>query len=266
MFISLLIFSGLGILVGILSGLLGVGGGIIIIPVMIFSLNALHFNSEIIMKLSLGTSFATIMLTSMSSIASHHRRGAVQWNLVKTLAPGIVLGVFTGGMLVSFLSNQTLKIIFALFMVFSAIKMLLPAPKTPRLVIKKLTNFSMLLWGLIIGFISALVGIGGGAITVPFLTTLGHNMRQAIATSAAVGFPIAVTGTFTAIFTGWQQTQWDTHHALGYVYLPGLLGIVITSIFFAPIGAKLAHTLPTSLIKKIFAYFLLIMLAKIIFE
>ncbi len=266
MVISLLTFSALGILVGILSGLLGVGGGIVIIPVMIFSLSALNFDPNIIMKLSLGTSFSTIMITSVSSIASHHRRGAVEWDLVKTLAPGIILGVFVGGILVSHLSNQALKIIFSLFMGISATKMLLPASQNPYVLIRKLTTPIMILWGVLIGFISALVGIGGGAITVPFLSALGHDMRKAIATSAAVGFPIAVTGTLTALLTGWQHTQWQTHHALGYVYLPGLLGIVITSIFFAPVGAKLAHTLPVPLIKKIFAYFLLLMLAKILFE
>ncbi len=262
MLLSLLIYAVLGILVGIIAGLFGVGGGLVVVPVMIFTLDYFQVDSSITMKISLATSFATICFTSISSVYAHHRKKAVMWPIFQQLAPGLVVGVMLGGFIVAILPNNALKIIFACFVIFSAYKMLNPNKNATTAVVKQLSAPFMALWGIIIGFVSALVGIGGGALTVPFLNALGHDVRKAIATSAAGGFPIAIMGMLSGVYHGWHNPALP-NWSIGYVYLPALIGIASTSVIFAPYGAKLAHHLPVNTLKRCFGIFLLLMSIRI---
>ncbi len=262
MLISLLIYAVLGLLVGVVAGLFGVGGGLVVVPVMIFTLDYFQVDSSITMKISLATSFATICFTSISSVYAHHRKQAVMWSIFQQLALGLVVGVAVGGVVVAQLPNNALKIIFACFIIFSAYKMLTPVQGATTNTIKQLSAPIMAVWGLIIGFVSALVGIGGGALTVPFLSALGHNVRKAIATSSAGGFPIAVMGAIGGIYHGWGNPalpDWS----IGYIYLPALIGISCTSVLCAPLGARLAHHLPVNTLKRCFGVFLLLMSIRI---
>lgn len=249
----------LGLFAGILAGLLGVGGGLIIVPVLIFIFAAQHFSEASIIHMALGTSLASIMFTSLSSMRAHHAHGAVNWQIVRTITPGIVTGTLLGSVLAAHLSAHFLKVFFVVFLFYVATQMLLnikpkPARELPRWP-------GMFAAGNIIGGISSLVGIGGGTLSVPFMTWCNVKMHQAIGTSAAIGFPIAVAGAVGYVANGWSATDLP-HYSLGYVYLPALAGVVLASILTAPLGAKLAHRLPVSQLKRLFAILLYGMGAK----
>ena len=245
----------LGSIAGVLAGLFGVGGGIIIVPVLVLSFTAQGFAPEVLTHLAVGTSLATIAFTSINSIREHHRRGAVQWGLVRWMAPGILVGAAVGGLTAAWIDGPILQKIIGVFAICVAIQLALnltpknprPIPKTPELVAA----------GGVIGWASAIFGIGGGSVTVPFLVWRSVPMQQAVAASAACGFPIACAGALVFMSTGWQQTQLP-EWSLGYIYLPALLGIAITSVFFARFGAKLAHKLSPVLLKRLFALLLIV--------
>ncbi|MDY7218437.1 sulfite exporter TauE/SafE family protein [Denitrificimonas sp. JX-1] len=248
-----LLYLLLGAAAGVLAGLFGVGGGLIIVPVLVFSFSAQGFAPEILTHLAVGTSLATISFTSINSIREHHRRGAVQWDLFRWLTPGILAGAAIGGLTAALIQGPILQKIIGAFAIIIAIQLALnltpkgtqPTPKKPELIAA----------GSIIGWASAIFGIGGGSITVPFLVWRSIAMQKAVATSAACGFPIALAGAIVFIITGWNDKllpEWS----LGFVYLPALLGIAITSVFFARFGAKLAHKLSPLLLKRLFALLL----------
>jgi len=244
----------LGAFVGTLAGLLGVGGGLIIVPILVAIFSSLNFDANIIMHLALGTSLASILATSISSVYSHHKHRAVIWPTAFKLTPGILIGAWSGALFASVLNSDILKPVFAVFELLVAVYMLMEIKlnqhqNTPSIINNGLS-------GSVIGFISSLVGIGGGTMSVPWLMWYGSSIHKAIATSAALGFPIALSGSLSYLYTGWGH-QHLPDNSTGFIYLPALGGIIISSIFFAPIGARMAHNLEVKKLKKIFALLLI---------
>ena len=253
---SFAVYLLLGAFVGVVAGLLGVGGGLIIVPVLILLFQQFGFSADIMTHLAVGTSLATIMLTSISSVRAHHAHGAVQWPVFLQLTPGIVIGTLAGALLASVISSVSLKTFFGFFELAVALQMALELrPNAAR----ALPNWpGMSLAGSVIGAISALVGIGGGTLTVPFLVWCNVSMQKAVATSSACGLPIAVAGAVGFMLTGWQNPQLPAG-STGFVYWPAFFGIIFTSMLTAPLGARLAHRLPSRTLKKVFAVFLAIL-------
>ncbi len=253
---GLLVYLLLGMFVGVIAGLLGVGGGLIIVPVLILLFQSYGFSSSIITHLAIGTSLATIVLTSLSSVRAHHLHAAILWSVFRKLTPGIVLGTVLGALLANVMSSTLLKHFFGFFELAVALQMGLELrPNAARALPGKM---GMSLAGGVIGLLSALVGIGGGSLTVPFLTWCNITAQRAVATSSACGLPIAIAGSVGFMLTGWQNAQLPAGSS-GFVYWPAFIGIVLTSILTAPLGAHLAHQLPARSLKRVFAIFLAIL-------
>ena len=245
----------LGMAAGLLAGLLGVGGGLIIVPALAAIFVHLQYPPEVLMHMAIATSLATIVVTSIVSAWAHHRHGAVLWPVVAKLIPGILLGAIAGAWLAGQLPTSSLRIAFGVFEILVAIQMGLSLrPLASRHLPQ---HAGMTMAGGVIGAVSALVGIGGGTLTVPFLYWCRVAMRQAVATSAACGLPIAIAGMAAYIMLGWDVTGLPVRH-LGYIDLLAWLWIAVGSILFAPLGAKLAHRLPVTILKRIFAVLLFI--------
>lgn len=248
-----LMYLVVGLIAGVLAGLLGVGGGVVIVPMLVFCFVKQGVQPDQIMHLALGTSLASIIFTSISSFMSHHRRGAVDWTIVKRIVPGILIGTFAGTFIASRLSTGFLKAFFCLFLYSVATQMLLnKKPKASRELPGTGPMFGV---GSTIGVVSALVGIGGGSLSVPFMLWCNVPAHQAIGTSAAIGFPIAVAGALGYIVNNLHGAGLPAY-SLGYVYLPALVAIFCASVCTAPLGVKLAHALPVDRLKRIFALFL----------
>lgn len=251
----------LGAVAGFFAGLLGVGGGAIMVPVLALMFAAQGFPETHLMHLALGTSMAAIIFTSISSLRAHHGHGAVRWPIVRIIAPGIIVGTFAGAQLASIVPTRPLAIFFTVFMSYVAFQMLANIkPKPSRQLPGPLGMFVV---GNGIGAVSALVAIGGGSLSVPFMTWCNVKMHEAIGTSAAIGFPIAVAGTLGYLVGGWGASGLPAW-SFGYVYLPALAACVVTSMLTAPLGAKAAHSLPVATLKKIFAGVILLLLAKMV--
>lgn len=248
----------LGLVAGFLAGLLGIGGGMLIGPFLTAILSARGMAADLAVKMSIATAMATIVFTSISSVRAHHRRGAVRWDIVKRLAPGIVLGAVLASVGVfSVLKGTALALFFAAFVTFSATQMF--RDKKPKPGHSMPGTAGQLAWGGGIGFLSGLVGAGGGFISVPFMVAHNVPVINAVATSAALGFPIALSNTVGFIVSGQSATGLPAASA-GYVWLPALAVIASASVLTAPLGAKMAHRLPVAQLKKAFAL-LLYMLA-----
>ncbi|BDD87923.1 sulfite exporter TauE/SafE family protein [Desulfofustis limnaeus] len=258
-----LIYGAVGTLVGILAGLLGVGGGGVIVPLLVFVFHLQGVADQVTMHLALGTSLACIVFTSISSFLAHHRRGAVHWPVVRHSVVGIVVGTLAGAGFAAVLSTGFLKGFFVLFLYFVAIQMLINRPPKPSRELPGLAGMSAV--GLFIGFLSSLVGIGGGSLSVPFMVWCNITVHQAIGTSAAIGLPIAAAGTLGYLVSGWQATALPPY-SIGYIYLPALVGIAAVSILTAPLGARLAHSLPVSRLRKIFAVMLIVIGTRMLFS
>lgn len=259
---ELLVYPLVGIFAGILAGLLGVGGGLVIVPVLVWVFSLQEIGSTHLMQLAIGTSLATIVATSLSSIRAHHAKGAVLWPLFRKLAPGLLLGAWLGAMVADKIPSDTLKIFFGVFVILIGLQMSLGLKPKPH---RDLPGGGGLFGaGAVIGTLSALVGIGGGSLSVPYLTWCNVEVRKAVATSAAGGLPIALSGMLGFIVMGWGVSglpAWSS----GYVYWPAFAGIVVASAFTAPLGAKLAHSLPTTTLKRIFAVFLVFVGLRMVF-
>lgn len=259
----LVAYFGLGVFGGLLAGLLGIGGGMILVPFMAMLFSAQGHPYGTLMQVCLATSMASIVFTSVSSARAHHRAGNVRWDLVKALAPGILVGCFVGSTVLSQLPTKFVKLFFACFLIYSATRMLLTVNAVTH---RPMPNHHGLLgFGTVVGILSAMVGAGGGFMTVPFMTARGVPARQAIGTSSALGFPIAVFATLGFIINGWRVPNLPTPH-LGYVYLPALLLIAIASMVCAPLGAKLTQKLPVQSLKKIFAVMLYLLAARMLWS
>ena len=214
------------------------------------------------MHAAVGTSLATIVFTSISSIRAHHRRGAVRWDLFRPMAVGIIFGAALGAWTASLLSGDTLTLIIGVFAIAVSIKMFFDVVPKPGRDVPALGGLGLAGGG--IGWASAIFGIGGGTLTVPFLSWCGVRMQQAVATSAACGLPIAVAGALANVGTGWGKPGLP-EYSLGFVYMPALLGIIATSVFCARFGATLAHRLDARKLKQLFAILLFIVGIKFLF-
>lgn len=240
----------LGACAGVLAGLFGVGGGIIIVPVLVFSFTLQGFDPTVLTHLAVGTSLATIIFTSINAIRAHHKMQAVRWPIVGWMTIGILVGAGIGAFTASLIQGPNLQKIIGTFAVLVALQMALDLkPKASRGIPGK---FALGVAGTVIGWASAIFGIGGGSLTVPFLTWRSLPMQQAVATSSATGLPIAIFSAISFMVLGWHDPALPAH-SFGFVYLPALAGIAITSMFFAKFGARLAHKLSPRLLKRLFA-------------
>lgn len=257
----LLTFLLLGSIVGFMAGLLGIGGGGIMVPVLttIFLLQGVSV--ENVVHLALGTSMACMIVTSFSSFRAHNAKGGVIWPVVKGMAAGIILGTFLATFLATHLSSIYLAIFFAIFMAYVSAQMFLDKKPKPSRQLQG--NAGLFAAGSGIGGISALVSIGGGSLTVPYLTWQNVEIKKAIGTSAAIGLPISIAGTLGYLINGWTHSSTD-EFTFGFVYLPAVLLISATSYFTAPYGVKLAHSLPIGILKKVFAVLLILLSIKMI--
>ena len=260
--LTLALYLAFGAIVGILAGLLGVGGGVILVPILNFTLNLEKIDPSVVHHMALGTSMASIAFTSISSTRSHNKRGTVRWDIVKLMTPGILVGTFLGTLVVAHIPTRPLKIVFAVFLVYTAIQMILNLK--PKASFHLPGTVGLLLAGTFIGLISSFIGIGGGALTIPFLVMCNIPMINVIGVSAAIGFPIAVAGSVGFIYTGLSLPALPPY-SLGFVYLPALIGLVCTSMLTAPIGARLSHVLPVLTLKRFFGCILCAMAIRMIY-
>ena len=250
----------LGLVSGLLAGLFGIGGGLIIVPVLVILFSAQGLPAELVMLMAVATSLATIILTAMASVFAHHRLGSVVWSKVYRLSPGIMIGAAVGAVVAKQITADTLRYILVIFLIYVGIQMGLQVkPKPDRVKQSRIMDF---LVANLIGLLSSIVGIGGGTLTVPYLVHGQMPMRNAVAVASACGLPIAVAGTLSYTLLGWHAMhlpEWS----LGYVYLPAFLGTGLSSIFTAPLGAKLVHKLPAAKLKRYFSLLLFVMAAKL---
>lgn len=248
--IFLAFYFGLGLAAGFMAGLLGVGGGLLMVPALSWAFAQQAYAPEYNIHLALATSLAVIVPTSLSSLRAHHAHGAVDWAAVRRIAPGILLGTLAGSFVASKLPDAGLRIFFTLFLFYVATQMLLgfKPPASRQLPGKVGMTFA----GSIIGLISSWVGIGGGTLTVPFLTWCNTGLRRAIGTSSAIGLPIALAGSIGYIVAGLPVSGLPPH-SVGFVYLPSMAAIALGSWLTAPFGARATHRLPVQRVKRIFA-------------
>lgn len=252
-----------GLVAGFVAGLFGVGGGLIIVPILTFIFVAQTFPAEHIVHLALGTSLASIIFTSVSSIRAHHRHGAVDWRAVKRISPGIVLGTLAGTVLAARLDTRVLAIVFVLFVFYVGTQILLGFRPKPSRGLPG--NAGMTFAGCIIGAVSSLVGIGGGTLSVPFLTWCNFTLPRAIGTSAAIGLPIALAGMIGYAVNGLREPSLP-QYAVGFIYIPALAGVILGSMVTAPLGAKLTHSLPVDRLRKLFALLLYVIGARMAWQ
>jgi len=249
-------YIALGLVVGFVAGLLGVGGGLIIVPVLIALFQTYAIATGMEPQLALGTSLASILFTSISSMRAHHRHGAVEWPLVRNITPGIIAGTLLGAVLATQMSASILKICFTLFLFYAATQMWLDFKPRPHRNLPGAGGTTLI--GALIGGVSSWVGIGGGTLSVPFMLWHNVSLHRAIATSSAIGFPIAIAGATGYAFGGWKTPSLP-EYSLGFIYLPALAGIVLGSVLTAPLGARTAHRLPVRPLKRIFALLLYVL-------
>lgn len=245
----LLAYTGLGALVGLLAGLFGIGGGGVMVPVLTMLFVAQGFPTEHLVHMALATSMAAIVPTAIASLRAHHRHGAVLWPVVVRMTPGILLGTFAATFLASYISAKPLAIFFSIFMSFVALQLFLDRKPKPSRHLPGTAGLTAA--GAGIGGISALVAIGGGSLTVPFLAWCNVAVPVAIGTSAAVGLPVALAGAAGYLMNGLQVNDLP-EFTLGYIYWPAVLSVASLSLVTAPLGARLAHRLPVKLLKKLF--------------
>lgn len=252
---TLLIFAVTGAAAGLLAGLFGVGGGLIMVPALAFVLPALGVPAAVVMQVAIGTSLAVIGATSISSTRAHHARGGVRWELLRSLAPGLAAGALGGAFVAHALSGDALRNTVGIGALLVAAQMFFGAQPKPSATGSTLPAGELLIAGGGIGLLSALVGIGGGSLTVPYLSWRGVPMQQAVGTAAAGGIPIAWGGALGFVVSGWQTPGLGAAY-LGYVSLLAFLGLAVASVLTAPTGARLAHALPARTLKRAFAVLL----------
>ena len=258
MFEVTVIYLLLGAFAGVAAGLLGVGGGLIIVPVLVFVFQMQSFDATVVMQLALGTSLASIVFTSLASVLAHHRRGAVVWRVVRKMLPGMLLGAMFGAYVADSVSGEQLKLFFAIFEVAVAVYMMMGTPVVVNAVQERFKGYELFAASVGIGGLASVLGIGGGTLTVPYLCMRGVKIHQAIAISAACGLPIAVSGALGYCLFGLDEVDLPAYSS-GFVYWPAWAGIVAASLLTAPLGVALAHGLPVASLKRIFAGVLMMM-------
>lgn len=254
-FTEISVFLAIGAFAGLAAGLLGIGGGLIVVPALVWIFQRLGFEPAIVTHLALGTSLATIVFTAASSAFFHHRRGAVRWDLFRRYAPGVVAGALIGAGLADFLSSDVLRRALGVFELLIALRLLWPTAVKPHG--RDLPAATTLgITGALIGTLAALAGIGGGILNVPYFLWCGLRAPDAAATSSATAFPVAVAGAIGYVVAGWGA-QGLPVHATGFIYWPAVAGIALASVSLAPVGAHLAHRLPAALLRRGFGVVLI---------
>ncbi len=253
----------LGALVGFLAGLLGIGGGLIIVPALVYFLPQVGVSSDIVMPVALGTSLATIVVTSASAVRAHHKNRNIPWSITRQIMSVIALGALIGAFIADELSSEVLTIIFAVAVILLATYMLASIRKSrvremPSILVLQST-------GLFTGIMASLMGIAGGAILVPALSYFGMPLRQTIGVATACGVVVALFGSLGYVITGLDQPQLP-QWSLGYIYLPAVVGISLTASLFAQLGVKMAANMPVRTLKKGFAIFLILVAIKMIWS
>ena len=246
-----------GCIVGFLAGLFGIGGGLVIVPTLVYLLPMMGVPEPLLMSTALGTSFATIVITGFSSAQRHHKLGNIVWDAVKILAPVIMVTVFICGLFIGKLDRAVVAKLFACLVVYLAIKMLLSIKAKATQSSKTLTTTSSIVGGILIGMASSAAGIGGGGFIVPFLNSRGIDMKKAIGSSAFCGMLLGLSGMLSFAVSGWGNTTMP-EYSLGYIYLPAVLGITATSFFTSKLGATATSKLPVPILKKGFALLLIV--------
>lgn len=253
----------IGTFAGFIAGLFGVGGGLTLVPLMIMLFSAQGFPKENIMHLALGTAMATIMFTSISSMRAHHFHGAVRWDIVKVLTPGLVLGTLGGSVFAGMIPTRALAVAFAAVVCFASLQMIIDFKPKPHRSLPG--GLALFLVGVAIGIVSSLVAAGGGFLTIPFMMFCNVSIYQALGTSSALGLPIAVAGAIGYVIAGWGATNLPPY-SVSFVYLPAFVGIVALSILVAPLGAKVTHSLPVKPLKRAFGGFLALLATKMLYS
>jgi uncharacterized membrane protein YfcA len=260
------IYLPLGVVAGILAGLFGIGGGIIFVPVLILAFELIGMHGELLAHLSIGTSLACVVFTGLSSTLAHQRKGAVMWPWVIKKAPFLVVGGAIGGWTADQLPGQILIVMLGTFLLITSFQLFFKNQVHSEGEVIRMPSVPVFAFkGTLTGWISSMMGIAGGALTVPFMTSHGAPVRCAIGTASAFGIPIALAGTVSFIFVGLDHPN-RPDWAFGYVYLPAFLGIIATSTVSARLGAYFAHALDQKLLQRLFACFLAILSIRLIWN
>ncbi len=260
---SLLLYLLTGCFVGFFAGLLGIGGGSVMVPILSMIFATRGYSADHVVHMALATSMATIIPVSLMSARTHHQHQAVQWDILKRMLPGILLGTFCGAVIAHFSSTAFLKGFFVAFICFLAAQMLFDfsAFILKNRIARIPGTVGLISFGILMGVVSSFAGIGGAVLSVSFLMWCGLTMHHAIGTASAIGIPLAIAGSAGFIITGLTDSGLPAW-SLGYVYLPAFAAIAATSMLLAPVGARLAHRLPVKALKKIFVVFLIALAAK----
>lgn len=258
-------FLVLGAVAGFLAGLFGIGGGMIIVPSLIYLLPKIGVPDHLLMSIALGTSFSTIVITTFSAAQRHHKLGNVQWSAAKFFAPALMIAVFVSGLIVSDLPKSVMTKIFGVMVLYLALKMFLSLKAQNESNIKPLTTPSLITAGSVIGVLSSFAGIAGGAFIVPYLNNRGIELKKAIGTSSFCGGLLGLAGTISFMLSGWNNPDLPSY-SLGYVYLPALVGITLASVFTSKVGASLTAKLPVPVLKRAFAVLLMLIALNMFFK
>ena len=254
-------YAAIGAAVGFFAGMLGIGGGAIMVPLLVMLFEAQGLPKSHILHLAVGTGMATILFTSVASVRAHAARGAIRWDIAGKITPGILLGGVFGSWIASFIPTAAFAAIFTAVIYLAATNMLLDRKPKPS---RQPPGFAgMFVFGFVVSAVSAFTAIGGAFMTVPFMLWCNVPLLQAIGTAAAIGFPIALSGTVGFVATGLRETGLPAY-SVGFVYLPALAGIVVSSMLMAPVGAAAAHRLPTLWLRRIFAVLFYVMATRML--
>jgi uncharacterized protein len=254
-------YLGIGALVGFAAGLLGIGGGVVMVPLLVLVFRAHGLPAEHVLHLALGTALAAMVFTSLSSTRAHHRHGAVDWKIARAMSPGMLLGSFGAALIAGYIPTRPLAVLFTALVFYAATSILLDIkPSTTRELPGPGGIFAA---GAVIGAVASLLAAGGAFLTIPFLLWCKVPLRRAIGTAAANGFPIALAGTAGYVLQGLKVADVPSP-SWGYVYLPALVVVVITSMLAAPVGAWLAHRMPVKLLRTLFALLLYVFAVRMV--
>ena len=262
-FIDILALLGTGAMVGLLAGLLGVGGGLIVVPILIYLLPQFGIDASLVTHMSIATSMATIVVTSFSSVRAHHRHQTIIWWVFWAMTPGVIIGGLMGSYMTRFIAAENLKLVFGFFALLIALQMILKF--RPSAHFSEPGRLRLGMSGVIIGTLSSLVGIGGGSITVPYLSFWNTSMARSVGTSSAIGLPLSIAGTTGFIIAGLHVENLPAF-SFGYIFLPAFFSIILISTFTAQMGAKLAQKLSGKIISRIFASFLILIAVDIFYN
>lgn len=254
-------YLALGAVAGFLAGLLGIGGGGMMVPILTSIFVAQGVPLEQVVHLALGTAMAVMVITSVSSLRAHHRLGSVRWDIFRGLTPGIILGAFVTTFFAAAVPSKPLAVFFAAFMAFMSVQMMIDVKPKPSRELPGRLGVSAVGFG--IGGLSSLVAIGGAVMSIPFMVACNVKLQHAIGTSSAIGWPIAVAGAVGYLVNG-LGTAGMPDYSVGFIYLPALATVAVAGVLTAPLGAKLAHRMPVQRLKKVFGVFLMLLSLKMV--